>query len=215
LDRLVSEKSRALSDLDFNGCNSLLADARYFAEQVTAVPHRQEVAMRLLYFTLSLLLVTLDFITLDFAFEDKETQLKRFVDGLRFGNAGAAGAAKIFALASTLVGAYAGTKSPQREFAQMLREQAQELPVEIMAEFALKANRTLFDLARSFESLAYHKDFTPGAALSPEHRAALGAALDFFGMDRKVFFDAQTKLTPETDLRPTERFNSPTRNPEG
>ena len=204
LDRLVAAKSRVLSDLNFNGCNSLLADVRYFAEQVRAVPHRQEVAIRLLYFTISLFLITLDFTSLDFAFEEKQDQLKRLIDGLRFGTAGARGAAKIFAVASGLLGAYADTKVPQREFTQMLKEQARELPVEIIAEFALKSNRILFDLARSFENFAYQRQFAPAESLSSEHRAALGAALDFFGMDRKAFFDAQTNSPKDGDSTPSK-----------
>jgi hypothetical protein len=198
LDRLIFAKSRVLSDLDFNGCNSLLADVRYFAEQVRAVPHRREVALRSLYLAISLFLVALDFTMLDFAFEDKQAQLKRLIDGFRFGTAGASGAAKIFAVASNLVGAYADTKAPQREFAQMLKEQASELPVEIIAEFALKSSRALFDLARSFENFAYQRQFQPAQSLSPEHKAVIGAALDFFGMDRKAFFDVQTNESQDS-----------------
>jgi hypothetical protein len=214
LDRLTSAKSRVLSDLNFDGCNALLADARYFTEQVTAVSHRAEVAARLLYATISLFLISLDFVSLDFAFEEKQDQLKRLTEGLRFGKGGARGAKKIFALASDLVAAYGGNRARQREFADLWTEQTEQLPVEIIAEFAIKAGqgRALFDLARSLESVAYSREFVSPSALGADHRAALGAALDFFGMNRKEFFEVAAQ--PSTKIVGREKQSTVAAGPE-
>jgi hypothetical protein len=141
LDRLVAAKSRVLSDLNFDGCNALLAELRYFAEQIKAVPHRAETATRIFYHVLSVFLVTLDFVLLGLAFHEKSDQQKRLAEGLRFGSAGARGADRIIAIASKLVAAYGGSRARQRDFAEEWSKQAQQLPVEILAEFAVKAGQ--------------------------------------------------------------------------
>jgi len=191
LDRLIAAKSRVLSDLNFDGCNALLNDARYFVEQAIATSNRTEAAVRSLYLVISLSLICLDFICLDSAVEEKPEQLKRLIEGLRFGTAGAQGAKRIVTQAAKLLAAYGGTRERQREFTEMWDEQVKQLPVEIIAEFVVKngQGRALFDLARSFECSAFAREIVKPSDLPTDQKSFLGALLDFFGIDRKQFFE--------------------------
>lgn len=194
--RTAIAKSRILSQLDFDGCNAHLNDTKYFTEQVFAVRHRREIACRLFYLTLSLTLVTLDFIVRDFAFIERQLQADALNDGLRFGTLGKQGAEKVFSTAAKIASAYLrGQNVRPADLLKQLRNESMKFPVEILAEFFLKFNqgKALFDMARSFEGLAFGKEFKPPTALASEHRGLIGAVLDFHQVERKKFFDAITE----------------------
>lgn len=193
IDRVATAKSRILWQLDFDGFNALLNETRFFASQIISDAQRSVIAYRFFYFTLSLLVVVLDFIVRDFAFIDKQLQANAFNEGFRFGKVGKQGAEKVFAAASKIVSVYSrGERVRGSDLMRQLRTESMDLPVEILTEFFLKANhgRALFDFARSFESLAYTREFRSAVELSAEQRGLIGALLDFHGIDRKRFFDS-------------------------
>lgn len=190
--RIAAAKSRVLAQLDFDGCNSHLNDTRYFAEQILMVPNKSQIACRLFYLSLALALVTLDFIVRDFAFIERQLQADALNDGLRFGTLGKQGAEKVFSTAAKIAAAYLrGQNVRPAELLKQLRQESMTFPVEILAEYFLKFNqgKALFDIANSFESLAFNNKFESPAMLSPEHRGLIGAILDFHRVERKRFFD--------------------------
>jgi hypothetical protein len=190
--RINVAKSRVLTHLNFDGVNSLLNDVSYFVEQIRAVPHRTEAACRCVYLTLSLALIGFDFVGKDFAFGERQTYLDALIEGLRFGSAGKAGAERVFATAGRLVAAYLPEQNLRgADVAKQLRDQSHELPADVLAESIAKAGsgKQLFELARSFEALAFSRTFKPPSEISSEHRGFLGAVLDFLRVDRKQFFD--------------------------
>ena len=193
LNRIDAAKSRVLSQLDFDGFNALLIDTRFFASEMITDAHRREAACRFFYFSLSLLVIVLDFIARDFAFIDKQLQSDVLDDGFRFGKIGKHGAEKVFATASKIVSAcFPGERARSVEFIKQLRTESMNLQAEVLTEFFLKANhgKALFDFARSFESAAYARELTVPAVLSGEQRGLISVILDFHGIDRKKFFDS-------------------------
>lgn len=197
IERLAAAKSRILTQLDFDGCNSLLNDCRYFAEQILTVRHKDEAACRLLYLTLALSLVTMDFLTREFTFSEKQLQSDILNDGFRFGTSGRAGADKVFSMAGKVVSAYMRHQNMRgTDLTKQLRQEAEKLHVEILTEFILKSGhgKLLFELARTFESVAFSSTFIAPASLHPDNRGFIGVVLDFFGIDRKQFFDAIVPL---------------------
>jgi hypothetical protein len=204
VDRLTIAKSRILTHLSFDGVNSLLNEVGYFVEQTTAVPHRGETACRSVYLTLSLVAIALDYVGKDFAFGERQTYFEALVEGLRFGSAGKAGAEKVFSIAGRLVAAYFPEQNLRApDVAKQLRNQSHELPADVLAEFVSKtgSGKQLFDLARSFEALAFARKFTAPSEIPAEQRALVGVILDFLHVDRKGFFDsvgvpATNRLSP-------------------
>lgn len=193
LDRTEEGKSRVLTHLDFDGCNAQLLDIKFFAEQVSLVSSRKEVACRLCYYSLSLTLITLDFLVRDFAFIERPLQIAALNNGLRFGVMGEQGAEKVFFTAARIASALLpGQNIRPAELAKQFHSESMQLPVEILSEIVLKTNQTrsLFDYARAFEALAFNRIFESPLQLSPDHKGLLGAILDFHRMDRRKFFDA-------------------------
>lgn len=193
LDRIALSKSRMLTQLDFDGCNSLINDARYFIDQVQTVAHRGEIACRLMYLVLSYILITIDFLTRESSFSDKELQNEKLNDGFRFGTSGKKGAEKVFSMADKIAAAYARQSNTQSSnLAKQLRSEAESLRVEILTEFVMKTgtNKSHFDLAKSFESLAFSREFLSPISLQPEGKSFIGTLLDMFELDRGRFFDA-------------------------
>jgi hypothetical protein len=212
VDRLTQIKSRVLSQLDFDGCNTSVNDCRFFIEQSLAVAHKSEAAYRLIYFTLALILVTVDFVMRDFAFIEKPQQAIFLNDGFRFGSSGKNVADKVFSMAGRLMASGSGKRNVNADvYVKQLRDEAQGLPVEILTEFILrKLNGTaLLELARSFESLAYSKAFTHPTLIPSENRAFIGVMLDFLNVDRQRFFGPATQVDLKAQAAPSSTERQP------
>ena len=190
-EKIELAKSKLLSQLDFDGCNSHLSDAKFFAEKILTVPHRKEIATRLFYFCVSLSYVAMDFIVREFAFLERQPQIAAFNNGLRYGMLGAEGAEKIFTNAAKIASLYTGNKVRPLELVKQLQSESLKLPVEILSEFLFRSppTKSLFEYACVFENLAFAKTFEPANSLPTEQRGIISALLDFFQIERKKFFD--------------------------
>jgi hypothetical protein len=210
VERIAQSKSRVLTQLDFDGCNAILNDVQYFVEQMLTVPKRSQIACRFFYLSLSLVIVIIDYIVREFAFIEGQLQTDALNEGLRYGRIGKEGAERVFTTASKIVSAYMpGERIRSADLLKQLQNASMSLPVEILTEFFLKANHgsTLFNLARSFESLAFDRTFYSPADLPSDHRAIIGVVLDFFGIERKKFFDAiPTSPGAERELETGKRL---------
>ncbi|HEY1469231.1 MAG TPA: hypothetical protein VGF61_09310 [Candidatus Acidoferrum sp.] len=81
--KLEDAKSRLVSNLDFDGCNAWLDDARFFAEQAL-VSDRREAACRLFYLVLSFFLIGLDYASRWSSLEDGDARRKELTSGFRY-----------------------------------------------------------------------------------------------------------------------------------
>jgi hypothetical protein len=187
--RLTTARGRLLTQLEFDGCNAWLEDVRYFIEQ-TATSGRGEIACRLAYLISSYLLIGLDFSLRTLAFEEVDVRKKALEEGFRFGSRGRGRTEDALGMAAQLVETYApeGRSTGNRLRSELLTALG-EMPVDILAEFFSRNEnaKELFGLARTLESRAYSRSFSPPGGLEPQAQAVLGVLLDFFGIDRRSF----------------------------
>jgi hypothetical protein len=192
---LNAMKSKLLNSLDFDGCNSLLLDVQYIVDQIRTAPHRTEAASRIFYLSLSFVLVVTDFLTQKFMLDDKNLQVEMLNEGFRFGNAGRNGATKVMTITSQIVSSYLRNQNQSLrpiDLVKQLMRDAESLDVVVLSEFLVKCGteKSLLDLAKSFEAIAYNYYFTPLLELPQEHRSFISVILDFLNVDRKEFFDS-------------------------
>jgi hypothetical protein len=191
--RLTQSKSRLLSNLDFTGCNTWLADAGYFVEQAIVDPQRSIPAARLLYLNISYFLVALDFVLKDLSFVDSSTKAKALKDGFTHGTMGRQGVDQLLSQAVALIENYL----PEgKSWSDMLRRSVfadfENVPADVLKEFFGKrdVSRSIFGYARKFEELAYSREFTPPPVLDGDLKSVLGVILDFSQTERREFFEA-------------------------
>lgn len=192
-DKIESAKSRILSHFDFDGCNSHLADTKYFAEQIFTVANRKDVALRLFYVSISFFLASIDFVLQDFAFLEHPLQSERLNSGLRFGKLGKHGTDRMFSTAAKIASIYLKDKNVRaQDIVKQLEGESLKMPVEILSEFILKTNlnKQLFEMARLFDQVAYSKNLEVPGALSADQKGLIGAILDFHQIERRKFFEA-------------------------
>jgi hypothetical protein len=189
--RLDSAKARLLTQLDFDGCNATLEDARFFLEQANASEPGREGALRLLYLMMSFFCIALDHELRDLAFEEIGTRRTAIEEGLRFGSQGRARTDEAIRMATLIVSNYAkDLRGSTARIDQQLKADLGALPVDILAEHFAKTDVTkeLFAIARAFESAAFARDAVFPVKLEGSCQAILGALLDFAGHDRVRFF---------------------------
>jgi len=187
--RITTARGQLLTHLEFDGCNSWLADVSYFIEQ-SSISARQETACRLVYLVTAYLLIGLDFSIRTLAFEEVEVRRKALEDGFRYGSRGRGRTEDALSLATQLIATYAPeSKAIGTKLRNELLREFEKMPVEILGEFFSKNEnaRELFNLARSLESRAYSRTFVSPGNLEPQAQAVFGVLLDFFGIDRRTF----------------------------
>ena len=185
--RYESAKSRVLTSMNFDGCNSWLNDVRFFVEQVVATESKDSTAWRLAYSTLGLFLIGIDFQLKDIAILDGDQRRVALVDGIRFGHSGRAFAEKIGAIASQIVAGARPDEISGRNFAEELMRQATAVPADVIGEYFSKnsVQSQLVEVAREYEATAYAKSLALPSILSSSAQSALGVVCDFLSIDRK------------------------------
>ncbi|MBL7858159.1 MAG: hypothetical protein JNM57_10770 [Cyclobacteriaceae bacterium] len=176
-------KSRLLSEQDFSGFNATLETLRYFVEKVIVDDQKRTIATRMVYITLSQLLIIIDYIIKDIAFLEQPIREKVLSDGFKFGNLGKGGADKILAIATQI----SGNKSSQ-EFLRSL----DNIPTDILKEFFGKNDnvRNLFQWAKELEAHGFNREFIDPNQIDTALKGILSVILDFTNVDRKKFFNA-------------------------
>lgn len=192
-DRLERAKERLLSRLEFDGCNASLSDIRFFMEQAVAEQNSPlgSLAIRLMYLNVAYFLITLDYISVQFAFDSEEHRLRVLADGFRYGSRGRERTERVIRQAGQLISAYipkaSGIIARISEDAE--RESAQ-VPADVLAQYFGKIERirSLFRLAQAFEQAAYEVALNQPATLDLSLQGSISALLDYFGIERKMFF---------------------------
>lgn len=179
-------KSKLLSEQDFSGFNSTLSTLHYFIEKSLTDKQKQEISTRMIYLTLSHLLIIMDFIIKDIAFLEQPEREKKLSDGLKFGNLGKDGVDKIINMALLI----AGNKS-----SNSIYKQIESMPTEILKEFFGKNEnaKNLFNWARDFEGLGFKKNIIFPDLIDIHLKSLIAVMLDFMGIERKKFFSINEK----------------------
>lgn len=175
-------KSKLLSEQDFAGFNSSLSYLAYFIEKIITDSQKREDATRMTYLIISHLLITIDFILKDVSFLDTVDREKKLSDGFKFGNLGKDGVDKIISMAVQI----SGNKS-----ANSFLKSLESIPTDILKDFFSKNENTknLFNWAREFERIGFNREFVNPENIEIPLKGVLSLLLDFFGIERKKFFD--------------------------
>jgi len=193
ITKLRQSKSRLLSNLDFTGCNTWLADASYFVEQSIVDSQRRMPATRLLYLNISYFLIALDYILKDLSFVDTSIKMKALKDGFIYGTTGRQGIDQLLSQAVTLIENYLPDGKKRSDVLRRgILADFENVPADVLKEFFGKGevSRSIFGYARKFEELAYSRKFIPPWALDNDLKSVLGVVLDFSQTERRRFFEA-------------------------
>lgn len=192
VQRIEISKSRLLSKLNFDGCNSWLIDCSYFLDKFRVSNHESaEATCRAFYLMISYFLVGLDFTSQRFVLENAKTRENVLDEGFKYGDLGVSRYDKTVSMVVSLNKAiYSGKAATEKEIRQVLQSSLDSLPVNILCQYFSNSDvlKELFNLAKKFESLAYSKDFIAPKNLEPKEVAVLGVLLDYNKVERKKFF---------------------------
>lgn len=178
-----SSKSKLLTELDYSGANSTLTVVKYFTEKSHTNKKTQELSIRALYLTISHFLIIVDFIIKDIAFLDQKEREIRLSEGFMFGNLGKGGVANIITIANEIMGGNS---------ANTILQELNELPIDILKEFFSKNDnaKNLCHWAIGLEKMGYSKALPAPIDLDPGLKGVISVLLDYFGINRKSFFES-------------------------
>lgn len=177
-----SSKSKLLSELDFSGFNSEIMYLSYFIEKSLVDEQKREFAIRMTYIVISYLLIIMDFILKDIAYQEQVVREKRLSDGLKYGNLGKDGVDRIISMAIQI----AGNRS-----ANTFIKSLENIPIDILKDFFVKNEnaRNLFNWAKEFEDRGFAKDLMYPIALDSQLKSVMSVFLDFISIERKRYFE--------------------------
>lgn len=180
-DIYQNSKSKLLTQQDFSGFNSLLPNIEFFIEKILIDPKKRETATRMLYITISHLLIIIDFLIKDFVFLEQYERERKLLDGFKYGNLGKEGINKIIYVAVKM----SGNKS-NSSISKILDNPKLDI---LKQYFGADENiENLFNFGKQFENLGFTKNFTNPMELEAPLKAVLAIFLDFNETDRKNFF---------------------------
>lgn len=203
LDSLESAKSRLVSALDFDGCNSWIEDIRYFIDQWTVGALDDESAFRAIYVLTSYLLLGLDFSLSPVAFLPQYAKRETLEEGLRHGAEGRARTESVLHVASMLIEQYVpdGRFVADRMRRDLLRL-SEDAPVGILAEYfaGTRLSSELFRLSKLFSTHGYARILALPKDLTSELKSILGVLSDYFGYSRAQIFGAIAEIPIRADV---------------
>ena len=180
--RYENLKSLMIGPSDFSSANVLLAEIKYFAEQIIINPQRLTEAYRLFLCTISYFLILMDFLLRDMTFLSEQERIQKIDEGFKFGKLGKEGIERTLELAINISGQSTGLKA-------RYMQQYDGLPVQILREFFSKSNNVsgLFAIAKNVENLAFNRNVKIPTQLETQEKSILFLLLDFLGIDRTKF----------------------------
>jgi hypothetical protein len=199
--RTAFQEARAslITGFGVQSANKNLSANAFFAEQVVVSQpesNSARVAIRLVYFTASLVAISLDFLLADHAFASPDDRRKVLIDALRFGQSETVPAIATVRTAIGLARQYA-ENGPivAKQIEHGFHKDADRIPAEIIADHVPKlgAQDSLFNIARELERSAFAKTVPAFDSLSTEAKSFLGVILDFGGISREKFATAWPK----------------------
>lgn len=181
-------KSRLINNLDFNGFNLFHNNVKLSIEEYIASNQKSLPALRLLYLSISFMLLTLDFKSRNLAYLEVEDRRKEIIEGIRFGEAGKKRATEILGTAVALAEkAISGNLFAKNVLQQEIDSQLNEYPAEGLAEYFSKSEvmKNLFNYSIQFHETAFLKNLPLPGQLNPELKSIMGLAVDHLKVDRK------------------------------
>lgn len=187
-------KSLLSRGLSFDNCNEWLSQAKFFTEQAITKPTQQEIAVRCLYLVCSFIAIAIDFLLKELSFLEQSARSAIIRDGFTYGSKGSEGMRKVINIAMALVEQYAvDGKLISKQVRSNVERDLSALNTVILGEYFSKIDvaKNLLTVAKELEYLSMQRVFTPYAATSVEVRSILLFLLDYWGIDRVMFAEAQ------------------------
>jgi hypothetical protein len=188
--KLLESKSLLATGLNFDNCNKLVENARFYAEHILTKPPQFEIACRCFYLICSFIALNVDYLLRDLSFLEVNERKNSLTEGFTFGNRGTVGMNKLINLSLALVEQYSeGQFTATNKVRVNIQSKISNLPTAILGEFfsKLEVMRTLFNVAIELESLAMAATFKQHKKASVEVRSLIGCLLDFWEIDRTQF----------------------------
>ena len=182
-------KAKLIDGLDFDSCNAYLLAIKLLLDEYLVTGKSAIIPVRLLYATISYLLVCIDYASRSVAHLDIGERKSCLTDGFRYGEAGRRRTEEIVDMALLLLEDSGKTNLlSQPELRSEFERQSGDYPAEILAEhFAkLESLKYLFELARGFERQAYSRLLVLPDQCPSEQKAVIGLLCDFLRQDRRA-----------------------------
>lgn len=191
-ERLETVKSSVASKFGASCANIALEEGQFFArEAISAHPGSEaaQVCGRLTYFATSIAAAAIDYASADAALRPITERMSQLTNALRFGD-DTDGTLQKLRWAEAAIREYLPNGTG---LAQVVRDKfnadVSSIPAEGLAEIAVRLTKSdlLFNIARTLEHLAYSALVPNFDNLPTDTRSFMGAALDFYGVDRPRF----------------------------
>jgi hypothetical protein len=185
--RYEEAKSRVLTNLRFDGCNTYINDIHYFLEQHVQFAESRSISLRLVYAVTSMFLVAVDFVLNEHFALDGKHRFHLLCEGFRYGDSGKDYATRFSHLAASLTPQVGIAPVSASAVVDELARQANAIPAEALAGFFSKfsVQGSLFTTAIEFETAAFAPEAPAPSSLTANAQGVLGVIADFLGIDRK------------------------------
>jgi len=188
--RIQHSKGLLVKSLSFDSCNQWLLHGSFFAAQALLNGNHRETALRCLYLINSFLAIAIDFILKELSFFEPLERVKQITEGFMYGDRGSVGMKKILDVATGLIEQYANEgASTSRQVRNSVEKSLLDLNTDILGEFFSRneVSRSLYHVAKEFESMAMSSQFTHISNASNETKSMLFCLLDYWGIERTSF----------------------------
>ena len=187
--KIIRCKECLVENLDFNSISETLENINFFIESWLTATTNKHIAIRGIYFCVSVLFIKIDYLMKDMAFKDEKEKMVILKDGFKYGR-------NDTKLIKQLIDVL---KEPLREIfkvdssalsAWVDKELDSEANTIISEYFAPnKSQGVLFELSKKYLEFAYSKTVIAPKSLDVSMKSPLLLLMDYFGFDRKRFND--------------------------
>lgn len=149
-----------------------------------------EIYLRLVYFSASIIAISLDFTLSKIPFKSNEEKRKAIHNVIRYGDEDNERGLEKARIAYALVEHYLPNgRAASLSMKNAMEEDYKKIPVEIISDYILSnlKNEGLFRLAKSLEYQAYKDSLLGFDSLEIEEKSFLGVLMDFTGIEREKF----------------------------
>lgn len=194
-NRMKYCKSILSKPINFDSCNSSLAEGKFFAQLVLARERERYTAIRCLYLICSYLALGIDFCMREISFLDPYERIETLKEGFLFGDRGA-GTNDLIKFSMNMINQYVeGGDVHARLLKQRFDSDVSNLPVNILAEYFTKTENInhMFQFAKILEQMGMQSKI-PTLPEALDIKGYLYCLLDYWQINRQEFSAAMRSI---------------------
>jgi len=187
--KIQNSKSRLIEKSNFTTVSETLLDIKFFIEQTFLSTQNKETELRGVYFSISTLLIQLDFLSKDLTFEQENQKLVKIKSGIKYGENNLSFIKDIMKI----------IKSPlEDEFningdviTNWLDSELESDSVNMLSEFlaSTSTSNKLFITGKYYLELSFNRSICSPKDIPSEYKSFLFILLDYFGFERKKYIN--------------------------